>query len=92
MKIEVTRAFLVGGLVQEAGKVLDLPEHIAREVIGANKAVPAQPRQPVKGPMTSANQPGLVPPVLTPSPPPPALPADLSAPPSFAKPRKATAS
>lgn len=39
MKVSVIRAFLMGGIRQEPGATLDLPEAIAREMLAMNKAV-----------------------------------------------------
>ena len=61
MHINVVRAFLAGGVVQEVGKQLDLPDRQARELIAIGKCEAAQPLPAQAGPMTTDAAPGLVP-------------------------------
>lgn len=42
MEIRVKRAFYVAGLVQEVGNILNLPDPLAKEVIGSGKAEECQ--------------------------------------------------
>lgn len=53
MKVKVTRAFLQGGAVQDVGKVLDVPDKLARELFALGKAEPAQALPAQSGPMTT---------------------------------------
>ena len=53
MKVKVTRAFLVGGVVQEVGKVIETPDKLARELFALGKAEPAQEMPAQSGPMTT---------------------------------------
>jgi hypothetical protein len=53
LKIIVKRAFLTGGVVQEEGKSLDVPDRLARELIAIGKAEPAQDMPAQSGPMTT---------------------------------------
>ena len=46
MIVVVTRAFLHGGERQEVGQQVDLPEHIARQLMAQNKAAPAPVIEP----------------------------------------------
>ena len=39
MIITVTRAFCLGGQRQDVGSTIDMPDALARELIGQNKAV-----------------------------------------------------
>lgn len=60
MNITVTRAFLIGGAVQEVGKSLDLPVRMARELFATGKAVPAEELPAQSGPMTTETVPVLM--------------------------------
>ena len=53
MKVKVTRAFLMGGAVQDVGKVLDVPDKLARELRSLGKAEPEQDLPAQSGPMTT---------------------------------------
>lgn len=61
MDITVTRAFLMGGAVQQIGKRIDVDIRLARELIALGKAEPAQPLPAQAAPMTTDTAPGLVP-------------------------------
>jgi len=53
VKVKVTRAFLMGGAVQEVGTFLDVPDKLARELRALGKAEPAQEMPAQSGPMTT---------------------------------------
>lgn len=53
MKIIVTRAFLLGGVVQEVGKRIAPDDRLARELIASGKAEIAQDMPAQAGPMTT---------------------------------------
>ena len=53
MKLNVTRAFLLGGVVQEVGKRIEPDDRLARELIALGKAEPAQAMPAQTGPMTT---------------------------------------
>lgn len=64
MRVVVVRAFLVGGVRQEPGTRLDLPESLGVELVAMGKAERvAEDPPPASGPMTAAGSPALVPPV-----------------------------
>lgn len=60
MKVRVLRAFCVKAERREPGSVVDLPDHVAREVVwlGKGEKVEATP-EPV-GPMTTESAPLIV--------------------------------
>jgi hypothetical protein len=60
VKLEVTRAFLMGGVVQAVGKRVEADDRLARELIATGKAKAAQELPAQAGPMTSETSPTLV--------------------------------
>lgn len=59
-RIKVTRAFLLAGERQEVGKVVEVSDGLAAELIHGDKAAPAGDK-PVgkRGPMTTVSAPAL---------------------------------
>jgi len=61
MHVTVLRAFLTGGVIQEIGKRLELPDYLARELIASGKCEAAQALPAQAEPMTTDTAPGIVP-------------------------------
>ena len=59
MKVNVTRAFLLGGKLHEVGTSVEVSDSVARELIASGKAERGQPA-PKAGPLTTETAPGLV--------------------------------
>lgn len=60
-KVKVIRAFLVKGERQEPGKVVEVSDALAAELIQQGRAEPAGEKSPAKrGPMSTASAPTLV--------------------------------
>jgi hypothetical protein len=53
LKIQVKRAFFMGGVVQEVGSFLEVNDKLARELCAMNKADPAGAMPAQSGPMTT---------------------------------------
>jgi hypothetical protein len=62
MKVEVVRAFLLHGLRQEVGSIVEMPDHLGREAMymGKAKAAPGEVLEQPSGPMTMQNTPAVV--------------------------------
>jgi hypothetical protein len=62
VKIQVTRAFLIGVERQEVGSTLVVPDNFGRELIHSGKAQRAkeEPPEAPPGPMTTTSTPAVV--------------------------------